>query len=240
MAESPHRKAFAAAFHRAMRIPRSNLYSGVDDQMPLHLQEDARIPQLGFVGKYYQTGGTVILAINPGGGGDAYKERIASDNIHLPAIERFVESESVIIEFFEEMNTSCNDAALTWRLWNILGPVIDACGGVVQQYTFMNCFPFRTREDKSPRASALRAAWSRCIQPTLEILVPSRIIALGKGNYKAGWALSEMYVGSAEKVTIERTNGDRSIAPSAYEELSRLRQRRKSKGTPLQIFQMGS
>lgn len=208
--------------------------------MPLHLHEDARLAQLGFVGKNYKAGGTVILAINPGGGGDAYKERIPSDNLHLPAIQRFVETEEVDLSRFEAMNDAYIKAASTWRLWNILGPVIEACGGVVQEYTFMNCFPYRTREDKSPRAAALRKAWSSCVQPTLKSLDPSRVIALGKGSYKAGWVLSELYVGSAEKIIIERTNGDRSIAPSAYDDLRRLRLDRQRKVKPLEILRNDS
>lgn len=216
------------------------IYSGVDDQMPINLQEDARLPQLGFVGKHYKTGGTAILAINPGGGGDAYKKRIPSDDIHMPAIERFIESEDIDMTRFEEMNDSYIKAASTWRLWNILGPVIDACGGVVQEYAFINCFPFRTREDKTPHASALRVSWSSCVEPTLNALGPGRIIALGKGNYKAGWVLSNLYLGSAEKVIIERTRGDRSIAQSAREELIKLRQSRKRKAIPLVILRKDS
>lgn len=236
MLKHPHREAHAIAFHQAIRISRMKVYSGVDEQMPIYLQEDARLPQLGFVGKHYKAGGTVLLAINPGGGGDAYKNRIPSDEIHLPAIERFLESEDVDMSRFEEMNDSYIKAASTWRLWNIVGPVIDACGGVAQEYAFINCFPFRTREDKTPHASALRISWSICVEPTLNALEPGRIIALGKGNYKAGWVLSNLYMGTAEKVIIERTRGDCSIAQSAHEELRKLKQSRKNKAIPIVIL----
>ncbi len=75
----------AIEFQRVAQIRRASLYgTEKDPQLPAHLVEDARVPFLGFCGPNYKPGGVVLLAINPGGGGDAYVSRTREDQVLIP------------------------------------------------------------------------------------------------------------------------------------------------------------
>ncbi|MEK6217402.1 MAG: hypothetical protein N2B03_09335, partial [Boseongicola sp.] len=116
---------FGAGFRNAMRLTRSDVFGAQDEQCPISEPSDAHVPQMGFVGEDYAKGGVVLLAINPGGGGDSYR-RTSEDSILLPKIE-LVRSGSGKKADFQEMCSLCSANMQTWNLWRIVKPVLDAC-----------------------------------------------------------------------------------------------------------------
>lgn len=214
----------AAAFHRATRVSRETLYGSAEDsQLPQNLCADARLPFLGFCGPGYRKGGAVFLAINPGGGGDAYVARTPQDSTLLPLVERFVASTNEVAHAsFDRMCESYLVQARTWNLWRILGPAAAACSARPEDLCYLNCFPYRTRGDALPSAHALKLSWQKVVSPLIAELEPSLLVVLGK---KAGNLVARVYVGDAPVFVVPRTIGDSYISPAANEVLAAIRAR---------------
>lgn len=212
----------AVAFLKSARVSRAELYGVAPDrQLPANLIEDAHIPFLGFAGPRFQTGGVILLAINPGGGGDAYTCRRPQDNVLLPLIEMFVKStEREAEKCFAAMSTNYASQVKTWNLWRILNPVLDACRQDLSEVAYLNCFPYRTAGDRKPDAYALRASWNKVIEPLLAELKPSTVIALGK---KAGSVMERHYRSPARLYVVPRTIGDTRVSDEAHQVLEALR-----------------
>ena len=75
------REALALHFRALVNIERSKIFGTADaDYRPINLPEDSATMFAGFVGPNCESGSCLILAINPGGGGDAYTERTNADS----------------------------------------------------------------------------------------------------------------------------------------------------------------
>jgi len=203
-----------SAFHQAASISRATLYEREHDlQLPLNLQSDARVPILGFCGPRYVVGNPVLLAINPGGGGDDYRERHARDEELIPLIEAFVRaSQSAQGAAFEKMSLAYMQHVQNWNLKNILEPTLDACGKNIDEVCFLNLFPYRTRMNRRPSAKALNSAWIKVIAPLLSELRPMLLIALGR---KAGSIAEKFPQPTSILFAVQRTNGDRYLCKQA-------------------------
>jgi hypothetical protein len=212
----------AIEFQRVARIQRASLYGTERDaQLPAHLVEDARVPFLGFCGPSYEPGGVVLLAINPGGGGDAYVSRTREDQLLIPLIEDFLRAPTAKVETaFRRMCDEYQRMVQTWNLRRILVPTVEACGKTLDQVCYPNCFPYRTAGDVRPSASALATAWIKITQPLIDSLKPGQVVALGK---KAGTVAEARYSGSATMYTVPRTIGDTRISAEAQEVLAKIR-----------------
>ena len=213
----------ALAFHRAAQVTREALYGTPSDrQLPQNLQADARVPFLGFCGPRYREGGVVLLAINPGGGRDAYASRTPQDSELIPLIERFVAAAPAAApSAFEPMCASYSAQAHTWNLWRILRPTIEACQTTVEHVCYLNLFPYRTANDARPSARALDIAWLQVVAPLLQAIQPGLLIALGK---KAG-GVAERYHRTPPKLfVVPRTIGDTYVSADAEQVLAAIRE----------------
>lgn len=210
------------AFQHAMNVPRSALYlADSDPQMPRYLPNDARSPFLGFCGAKWTTGGILLLAINPGGGGDTYQNRTPQDTELIPLIQEFRSTpSSQAPEAFERMCNSYRRQVQAWNLWRILAPTLDACGCTIEEVCYLNIFPYRTAKDAKPAQLALRNAWTFVTKPLLDALQPGRIIALGK---KAGDIAAKLHVSPPPLHIVPRTIGDTYISHEAQAVLDQLR-----------------
>ena len=213
----------SSSFLRAANVSREDLYGvPIDDQMPLHLQTDARVPFLGFTGQRYVKGSVVLLAINPGGGGDTYQTRTTQDAQLLPLIEAFRRSTtSETAARFDAMSKNYALQVRSWNLWRILGPVLEACGKELEEVAYLNCFPYRTAGDRRPKSQALRASWAKIVEPLLSELRPGKVVALGK---KAGSVAETYHRGSYALHVVPRTIGDSRISSEAQLVLQVLRE----------------
>lgn len=174
--------SLASAFHHAAQVTRSALYGTPNDQqLPLNLQSDARIPFVGFCGPHYRKCGVVLLAINPGGGGDAYASRTPQDSELIALIDGFIAAAPAAApSAFERMCASYAAQVQTWNLWRILRLTMEACRTTVEHVCYLNAFPYRTAKDARPASQALNITWLEVVAPLLQALQPSLMIALGK------------------------------------------------------------
>lgn len=203
--------ALPQLFQRNAWITRHQIF-GIDDPIPLNNLEHARIMFAGYVGAEYRHGGVVLLAINPGGGGDSYRS-VPSDEEFYSLLKAFRECKPTQAAVrFNRVNAQFASTLLSWNLWRIVEPTLDAANVSLSEIAYMNAVPYRTRNNEMPKANAREAAWQLVTGPALEALQPKMLIALGK---KAGRIVEQYYRGSAETVCIPRTIGDRYISNGA-------------------------
>lgn len=219
------RRKIAKRFSDNVRISRATIF-GAADPRPISLVEDAETMFAGYVGPRYAQGGVVLLAINPGGGGDAYQRRTAQDEKLYPLLRKFKSAtDTEALKRFEEINGVFPNMLRRWNVWRIVEPCLEAAGVTVDQAAYLNAVPYRTRGDAMPPIAARRRAWEQITGPTLDILDPRDIIALGK---KAGDVLRGFYKGPVRQWVVPRTNGDRYVSEAADKVLKKIEEARGS------------
>jgi hypothetical protein len=210
-----NRTVFAHHFHSLTAITREEIFGSAESAVqPINLPADSATMFAGYVGKNYEHGrGLMLLAINPGGGGDAYVKRIAEDEVFYPLLQSFKAAQvDDLVAAFERINQSFASIVQAWNLWRILGPTLDAAGRTIDDVAYMNVVPYRTRQDKMPPASARRLAWSRITAPTIQLLAPLALITLGK---KAESVVSRLVLGDIPRYCVPRTIGDTYVSEDA-------------------------
>ena len=86
------REQVAKAYQTALRVSRAQFFE-VNTSLPVSLTDSAHIPYLGWVGKNYR-GGTVLIAKNPGGGGDSQVETTELDARVIARLKALRDSEA--------------------------------------------------------------------------------------------------------------------------------------------------
>ena len=212
---------YADFFRRCTLVARADIF-GTNDPIPKHLQDDAHTMFAGYVGPRYRPGGTVIMAVNPGGGGDAYVRRTAQDEIFFPLLQAYKSSsgDQAALAFERINGRFANSILPNWNLWRIFGPVLDAAGAELDDIAFLNAVPYRTRGDREPAAAARAAAWRLGAGPTRDVLRPRLVIALGK---KVHHIIERHHKGPARVICVPRTIGDTYISAEAGEALEAIR-----------------
>ena len=230
MRDLAFRSRLAQTSRKLVAISRAEIFGAAEPQSrPVNLEADAALMFPGYVGSRYEPGGAVLLAINPGGGKAAYKERTPADERFYPLMEAFQWcTPDALLARYEAMNAGWASSMRTWNLRRIVEPVLDALDCTGERVAVLNAVPYRTREDRLPSAYARRQAWTRVTEPLLQVLEPAIIVALGQ---KAGDVLDRQYRGMARTVTVQRSNGDTYLTPKAREVLARIREMR-AEGQP--------
>jgi hypothetical protein len=210
-----NRREIAECWHDWVGISRKEIFGSVDERCtPKHLLHDAATMFAGYVGADYRPGvGLLLLAINPGGGGDAYENRTAEDQMFIPLLTRFKQAgHRERLESFECVNAAFSNIVKGWKIWTILKPTLDAAGVEIEAVAYMNIVPYRTRGNRMPPVMARERAWKRVVEPSLDLLAPRAIVAMGK---KAGDVLNRRHAGDRPVYCVPRTNGDRYVSDAA-------------------------
>lgn len=218
------RMEIARHWQDCTRISRRELFGATAEKYtPMHLPDDAATMFAGYMGADYKPGsGIVLLGKNPGGGGDAYQARTREDQEFYPLLMEFKTAEpSDVPGAFEQINKSFTRIITSWRIWNILGPTLDAAGVTVQEIAYMNVIPYRTRGDKMPPVAAQETAWKRIVEPSLDLLAPKAIVALGKSG--SGAVVDRCYAGGLRVFCVPRVIGDRYVSREQREYLELMR-----------------
>ncbi|AVA13731.1 MAG: hypothetical protein WA935_14845 [Sphingopyxis granuli] len=200
------------AFARIARLKRQEVF---DDErlMPQTSVDDAMQAAPGWVGSSWD-GGTLLVGINPGGGGDNYRGN-PSDKALYDACRRLKEARSVSDqkEAMGALSSLWMQTQRTHNIWRIISKIIDATGERESDIAFMNILPFRTRQDVQPRRGEIGRVWRMTTQPAISALRPARIIALGAKAYKVLDA--QLSTRSWQIIEFKRRIGDTSIHPEA-------------------------
>ena len=141
------RKEICKLWQDSVQIEREVIFGPHDAKCrPLHLADDANTMFAGFVGRRYRTGaGIVLLAINPGGGGDAYRSRTGEDEHFYPLLRAFKRAtQEHALEAFERVNETFAEIVRCWNVWKIIEPTLEAAGKALDESAYINLVPYRT------------------------------------------------------------------------------------------------
>ncbi len=216
------RRGICELWQDSVQIEREVIF-GRDDARcrPLHLADDAKTMFAGFVGRSYSSGvGILLLAINPGGGGDAYRSRTEEDEQFYPLLRAFKRATPEhALEAFERVNETFAEIVRRWNVWKIIEPTLEAAAKALDEVAYMNLVPYRTRADKLPPVAARRTAVKRIVEPTIDLLGPRAIVALGK---KAG-TIQDIWQPDVPMYCVRRTIGDTYVHAEAAQTLAEMR-----------------
>lgn len=208
------------AFHSTALLPRSSVF--ITEQLkPITARDDADTAAPGWVGSAWRSGGTLLVGINPGGGGDAYKGNPTDAGLYglIRAFRDALPGDRA--DAFAAMSEAWIAIQATHNIRRVIDAVLDAVDEDASTAAFINVVPFRTRDDAAPRKADLDRAWAAASGPQVQALSPRRIVALGRKAYDA-----LVQVGAERRyqiVLIKRSIGDSTITREAQEVLAELK-----------------
>lgn len=211
------------AFHNTALLDREAIFEN-ESLMPITATSDARTPAPGWVGSKWG-GGTLLVGINPGGGGDKYRGNPSDEELYR-LLRAFRDAQSLDKQAseFEKLSQAWTHIQKSHNIWRIIEKIIDATGETESEVGFMNVLPFRTRMDKAPPSKDLQRAWDMVALPQIEALRPLRIIALGK---KAWDVMSRRKLPTDSRLVLfKRGIGDSYIPAESQEVLRNLARNR--------------
>jgi len=220
-------EAIVAAFHCTALMRRRDIFA-TDALRPITAAEDADTAAPGWVGSRW-SGGTLLVGINPGGGGDQYRRNPTDDELYsLLRAFRDALTEPARKEALEHASRAWQRIQQGHNIWRIIAPILEATGETPDEIAFMNILPFRTRMDRAAPASTLRQAWAQSAEPQIRALQPRRIIALGAKAWKVLSGFPSPC--GAETFLFKRGIGDSYIPTESRELLRALAARRSGSG----------
>jgi hypothetical protein len=221
----PFRQDVAERWHQIVQVSREKIFGVLDEKCrPIDRGDDADTMFAGYVGKDYVPGDCLIVPINPGGGGNSARNSQEDDRFY-ELLRAFKNSNNENLKTgFEAINQAFVPLVQTWPIWTILEPTIQAAGRKLNHIAYLNAVPYRTRENDNPPTAARRNAWDAIVAPSLEILRPGKIIAIGKTLFNQ--VIKEYYKGEADIYCVRRIRGDHGIHKDAQKEFERLRAER--------------
>ena len=211
--------AVVDAFHNTAALSRADLFP--DGKLrPITAISDAEIAAPGWVGSDWKSG-TLLVAINPGGGGDKYRRNPTDDELYA-TFRAFRAAQD-----FNERAKSLDKLSRTYmrvqqghNIWRIVRPISEATGECIDELAFINILPFRTREDCLPSRPVMQNSWSKSAERQIRALKPTRIIALGR---KAWDVMTRFELPTdAELILFKRGIGDTYIPDESKAVLTKL------------------
>ena len=165
---------------RVAELGRAAFFPTPDADLPVgrspELQEDDRTPQFGFVGATFSDKRILLLGINPGNGPN---ERTLGDARMMPALVQFAK------EPIEENFARASDAYMAecrgWPMWKRHCSEVMGAGKLsFEDVAYANCLPWRTASQSRFDDGVAGRASQLFVNPLLEELNPTLIIAMGK------------------------------------------------------------
>ncbi|WP_076511792.1 hypothetical protein [Pseudacidovorax sp. RU35E] len=174
------RESIAQAFRAAARVRRDQLFKA-DGGLPVSLSESAYTPYLGWVGRKYQ-GGTVLIAKNPGGGGDS---QVAPTALDLEVQRRLLalrdDADGSTAALLEGVTLAFHAQLPSIGIGVLLARVLARLGETLDDVVFFNACPYRTRNDESLSTSTQKKSLELVAAPLVRALQPDTLIYLGVG-----------------------------------------------------------
>lgn len=208
------------AFHATTQLSRNAVFD--DSRLdPTTALPHASLAPPGWVGADWRPGGTIFVAINPGGGRDTYRVNPTDKQLY-GAVRAFKDADQTARgAALAKLSKLWIDIQQTHNIRRVINPVLDATGSSAQAAAFLNVLPFRTRNDKPARVAELRRAWDLATSRQVTALAPRRIVALGCKAHDA--LISVGADRSCEIVLLKRAIGDSRLTPHAVEAIAKLR-----------------
>jgi hypothetical protein len=143
-----------------------------------------RLAQPGYIGTRYGPGGLVFVSMNPGAGPQGGLS--AEDLRQYSALEGLRDAEDGdVCAVFDELTTALADIMPTWKIHrNFVAPVMAAARVDFSQVAYINLLKWRTKAS-SGLARLYAVSWQAHTRAQLELLAPSRVVAIGSDAGRA-------------------------------------------------------
>ncbi len=143
-----------------------------------------RLPQPGYMGVGYRPGGLVFVSMNPGAG--PQDGLSADDQRQYGALQRLRDAdETAALAAFGELTRVLAGIMPGWKIHqNFVAPVLRAAGLDFSQVAYVNLLKWRTTAS-SGLARLYELSWHHHTREQLELLAPSRVIAIGSDAGRA-------------------------------------------------------
>lgn len=176
-----------------------------------------RLPQPGYMGARYRPGGLVFVSMNPGAGSQAGLS--ADDQRQYGALQRLRDADEPSARAaFDELTDVLAAIMPGWKIHqNFVAPVLRAAGLDFSEVAYVNLLKWRTTAS-SGLARLYELSWDHHTREQLELLAPSRIIAIGSD---AGRAFQRHSTASVDFDFIPRAIGN-NVGPAGRVALARI------------------
>lgn len=172
------RSSIALAWKSVLQISRAALIPR-EELVPEVLPDAIQTPYLGWVGENWR-GGTLVLARNPGGGGDSQHE----PQWHDAAVQRALlvlrdgPADSALANL-DALAAAYHQQAPHIGMGRLLERIVSRLGEQRRDIAFLNALPYRTRKDEHASAAEMRRCMELVVAPLLERLRPDTVVVLG-------------------------------------------------------------
>ncbi len=176
-----------------------------------------RLPQPGYMGARYWPGGLVFVSMNPGAG--PQHGLSVDDQRQYGALQRLRDAdEDAARAGFDELTQVLADIMPGWKIHqNFVAPVLQAAALDFSEVAYVNLLKWRTTASSGlTRLYAL--SWDHHTREQLELLAPSRVIAVGSD---AGRAFQRHFTGAVDFDFIPRAIGN-NVGPAGRVALARI------------------
>jgi hypothetical protein len=176
-----------------------------------------RLPQPGYMGLRYQPGGLVFVSMNPGAGPQGGLS--ADDQRQYGALQRLRDAdEQAAGAVFDELMQVLAGIMPGWKIHqNFVAPVLRAVGLDFSEVAYVNLLKWRTTAS-SGLARLYALSWDHHTREQLELLAPSRVVAVGSD---AGHAFQRHYTAPVDFDFIPRAIGN-NVGPAGRVALARI------------------
>lgn len=135
------------------------------------------VPQPGYVGSRYKTGGVLLVGQNPGCCPESKRER---DHIYADALKRVRDIPS--LENYESLKDLLKEYIETWPVHSSYFP-LEECGMSLSEIAYFNLVRCRTHDNAPPSRGMIKNCLDRHLTEWLDILRPRVVVCVGKWAY---------------------------------------------------------
>jgi hypothetical protein len=143
-----------------------------------------RLAQPGYIGTRYSPGGLVFVSMNPGAGP---RDGFSPEDVRqYRALERLRGADdAALCPAFDELTTALADIMPTWKIHrNYVAPVMAAARVDFSHVAYLNLLKWRSKAS-SGLARLYALSWKAHTRAQLELLAPSRVVAIGSDAGRA-------------------------------------------------------
>jgi hypothetical protein len=167
---------------------------------------DDLIAQPGYVGPYYKPRGLLLVGMNPGGSAKHEMNEGETDSLNA-LLKLRKSSKRNRVSRFDEMNRVVAGYMEYWGVLDSARRILKTLNVDFSEVAYVNLLKWRTTKERTA-SFLLRASWENHTRKQIELLAPSRVIALGIATGRQ----LRMLGGRCDAV-VRRQRGDRGSSP---------------------------
>lgn len=180
------RQTLAKLWHERAKVTRQEIFRTSDiDLRPATAASQADVAVPGMVGKDYQSGGLVVVSVNPAGGKDDFRPSSGDSKLYRAAKAI---AQSADVPLFEEMNEAYLEGMPSWGAqWRHINAILTATKRNLRELAYPYLVPFRTRGDNGSalKQDVIARAFGAGFAEIMQELQPALVIPVDRHSEAA-------------------------------------------------------